>query len=96
MVEPELFEASELTKASSYTRVEIEAYDKYRDATRVEKTFIADAKIAGKAEGDLARTIALVLKIDDMDSDVLFISQALSITEKEIFELLPLQSRLTS
>ncbi|MBA3284873.1 MAG: Rpn family recombination-promoting nuclease/putative transposase [Nitrosopumilus sp.] len=51
MENPEISRAIELAQESSYTREELEAYDKYWDAVSVEKTFTADAFHKGKTEG---------------------------------------------
>ena len=104
MTIPEMEQALELTKESSYTAAELEAYDRYWDAISVEKTFIADAeakgeakgKAEGKAEGEvkgmvkgeLNKTIATVLKLDELGSDIPFIAQALSLTEAEVKKIL--------
>lgn len=48
---PEIAEAVELSKSSGYTKAQLEAYDKYWDSIRIEKTFIADAEARGKEEG---------------------------------------------
>lgn len=48
---PELSRAMELAQESSYTPAELEAYDKYWDAVRVEKTLTIDAFQEGKSEG---------------------------------------------
>ena len=49
--DPDLAMAVELAKESSYTRAELEVYDKYLDAIRVEQMGRSDSKAAGKAEG---------------------------------------------
>jgi predicted transposase/invertase (TIGR01784 family) len=48
---PEIAKAVELTKESSYSKAQLETYDKYWDSISVEKTFIADAEAKGKSEG---------------------------------------------
>ena len=48
---PEIAQAIELSKESAYTPAQLEAYDKYWDSIRVEKTFIADAEARGKEIG---------------------------------------------
>jgi predicted transposase/invertase (TIGR01784 family) len=49
---PEIKKAIELTKASNYSKAELEAYDKFWDNIRIEKTFIADAEAKGEARGE--------------------------------------------
>ena len=48
---PEIAQALELTKESAYTKAELEAYDKYWDTIRTEKTLIADAEAKGEQIG---------------------------------------------
>jgi predicted transposase/invertase (TIGR01784 family) len=52
---PDLNKAMELAQESAYTPGELDSYDKYWDAIRVEKTFILDSyekgEQAGRAEG---------------------------------------------
>jgi predicted transposase/invertase (TIGR01784 family) len=52
---PEITKAVELTKESSYTKEELETYDKYWDTIRTQRTFIVDAEskgiVLGKIEG---------------------------------------------
>ena len=61
---PELSRAMELAQESSYTAEELDTYDKYWDAVRVEKTLTIDAfqegKTEGKAEGRNKEKIAMV------------------------------------
>jgi predicted transposase/invertase (TIGR01784 family) len=49
---PELNKAMELAQESAYTMAELDTYDKYWDAIRVEKTFISDSFAKGRAEGE--------------------------------------------
>jgi len=48
---PELKEALELLKESSYTKEELASYDKYWDVIRVEKALIYDSLRQGREEG---------------------------------------------
>ncbi len=48
---PELSRAMELAQESSYTAEELDTYDKYWDAVRVEKTLAIDSFQEGKTEG---------------------------------------------
>jgi predicted transposase/invertase (TIGR01784 family) len=54
---PEIAKAVELTKESSYTKEELETYDKYWDTIRTQRTFIVDAEskgiVLGKIEGKI-------------------------------------------
>ena len=49
--DPDLAEALELAKESSYTPEELDAYDQYLDAVRVEQTIREDAKAEGEQIG---------------------------------------------
>jgi predicted transposase/invertase (TIGR01784 family) len=48
---PEIAQAIELTKESSYSKAELESYDKYWDIIRTQRTFVVDAENRGRAEG---------------------------------------------
>jgi len=73
---PDLAMAVELAQESAYTRAELDAYDYYLDAVRVEQTVRADSFVEGKAEGqaegraegikEKAREVARQLIIDGM------------------------------
>ena len=45
-------EAVQYLEVSSYSKAELEAYDRYWDAIRTERTFIVDAEARGRAEGE--------------------------------------------
>jgi predicted transposase/invertase (TIGR01784 family) len=66
--DPDLAMAVELAKESSYTRAELEVYDKYLDAIRVEQMGRSDSKAEGKAEGRAEEKIEIAkeLIIDGM------------------------------
>lgn len=49
---PDIAKAVELTQESSYTPAELEAYDEYLDAIRVEQTVREDAEQIGIAKGE--------------------------------------------
>ncbi|MEI8296269.1 MAG: Rpn family recombination-promoting nuclease/putative transposase [Alphaproteobacteria bacterium] len=49
---PDIAKAVELTQESSYTKAELEAYDYYLDAVRVEQTIRVDSKRSGLEEGE--------------------------------------------
>jgi predicted transposase/invertase (TIGR01784 family) len=67
---PEIAKAVELTKESSYTKEELETYDKYWDTIRTQRTFIVDAeskgivlgKIEGKIEGRIEGKIEGIIE----------------------------------
>ena len=51
MAVPEIAQALELSKESAYTKAELEAYDRYWDAVRVERSLLSDSHEAGLKEG---------------------------------------------
>jgi predicted transposase/invertase (TIGR01784 family) len=50
---PEIAEAIEVLKVTSYTKAELDKYDKYWDILRTQQTFINDALKKGRLEGKL-------------------------------------------
>ncbi len=50
---PEIAEAVEALKVTSYTNAELDKYDKYWDILRTQQTFINDALRKGKIEGEI-------------------------------------------
>ena len=62
---PEIAQALELTKESAYTKAELEAYDKYWDSIRTEKTLIADAEAKGIRIGKLEAILVTAKKLKD-------------------------------
>jgi predicted transposase/invertase (TIGR01784 family) len=50
---PEIAQALELSKESAFTKTELEAYDKYWDTIRTERTLIADAEAKGEMKGKI-------------------------------------------
>jgi predicted transposase YdaD len=100
---PEIAEALELTKESAYTKEELEAYDKYWDSIRTEKTLIADAEakgeIRGREEGDKRRQegrqegrneekVSVILNGYKNGLSTLQLSQIIEIPEQEVINIL--------
>lgn len=75
---PEIAEAVEALKVSSYTREELEQYEKYWDIVRQQKSLVVDAYDEGKAEGKLEErneanlefTINLIKNTDFSDEKI--------------------------
>jgi predicted transposase/invertase (TIGR01784 family) len=71
---PEIKEATELLKESSFTKAQLETYDKYWDSISTEKTRIVDAfdegKIEGKTEGKIEGIIRTVKKAKLSDEEI--------------------------
>jgi predicted transposase/invertase (TIGR01784 family) len=59
---PEIAEAVEALKDSSYTRKELEQYEKYWDILRTQQTFVNDALRKGKLEGKLESAQKLIIR----------------------------------
>jgi hypothetical protein len=64
---PEIAKAVELTKESSYSKAQLETYDKYWDSISVEKTFIADAEAKGINIGGERKAIETAKNLKIMD-----------------------------
>ncbi len=52
LADPEVREAIECLQESAFTKNELDAYDKYWDQVRVERTIREDSHLKGKAEGE--------------------------------------------
>jgi len=80
---PELSKAMELAQESSYTPAELEAYDKYWDAVRVEKTLTIDAF----QEGRNAEKIAIAKGMLKAGISVDVIAKISGLTKEQIEKL---------
>lgn len=60
---PALLKAMELAQEAAYTPAELEAYDRYWDAVRVEKTFRKDAREQGREEGRIDERIKIIKQL---------------------------------
>lgn len=93
---PEIAEALELTKESAYTKAELEAYDKYWDSIRTEKTLIADAEAKGeirgreegRQEGRNEEKVFVILNGYKNGLSTLQLSQIIEIPEQEVINIL--------
>jgi predicted transposase/invertase (TIGR01784 family) len=85
---PEIAQALELTKESAYTKTELEAYDKYWDTIRTEKTLIVDAESKGRQEGELKNKIQVVLKAYENGLAIEMIANITSLTVEEVVAIL--------
>lgn len=80
---PEIAEAVEALKENSYSRKELEQYERYWDIVRTQKSFVQDAHKQGKIEGEKEKELAIAksLKIRGFsDNDISDIT-GLSINE---------------
>ena len=92
---PEISKAVELTQESSYTPLELEAYDQYLDALRTVKTIEVDSFIAGKAEGKAEgraegennKTIEIALNLLRQNLSLDVISSATGLSHNELNDL---------
>jgi predicted transposase YdaD len=88
----EISEALNLTKESSYTKAELEAYDKYWDTIRTERTLIADAeakgKLEGKLEGRYEEKISIILTGYENDVSISMLAVLTHLTEAQVSEIL--------
>jgi predicted transposase/invertase (TIGR01784 family) len=84
---PEISKAVELTQESSYTPLELEAYDQYLDALRTVKTIEVDSFIAGKAEGRTEEKIEIAFNLLRQNLSLEVISSATGLSHNELKEL---------
>jgi len=84
----EIADALELTKESGYTKVELEAYEKYWDTIRTERTLIADAEAKGKAEGEAVGELKEKIKVIKNGYvngiDIAVLAKLIQLTEDEV------------
>jgi len=93
---PEIAQALELTMESGYTKAELEAYDKYWDTIRVERTLIADAEAKGeqigiqKGEqiGIQKNKIEMVFTLNDDGIPPAQIAKYTKMSEEEVIKIL--------
>jgi hypothetical protein len=91
---PEIAQAIGLTKESSYTRAELEAYDKYWDTISTEKTFIADAEARGEARGETRKINSLVLNSYDNGIEISFIAKITELSVEKVESILKENNRI--
>jgi predicted transposase/invertase (TIGR01784 family) len=77
---PEIAEALELAKESAYTKAELEAYDRYWDSIRTEKTIVADSESRGH---DLAK-VDFILRAFERGLDTAMIASITAVSESEV------------
>jgi len=87
MQDPNLSKAMELAQESSYSPAELEAYDHYWDAIRVEKTIKKDAKAEGIQIGKQERTDELAQSMLLEGVDPLLISKITGLSQESIESL---------
>ena len=85
---PEIAEALELTKESSYTKAELEAYDKYWDSIRTEKTLIADAEAKGEQVGMQKGKIEVVFALNEDKISISQIAKYTKLSEDEVIDII--------
>lgn len=99
MDSPELNKAMELAQETPYTTAELEAYDKYWDAVRVEKTLAIDSfqegksegieigKAEGKAEGRSEEKIAMVKSLLQEGASIDMVAKVSGLPKEQIEKL---------
>jgi predicted transposase/invertase (TIGR01784 family) len=108
---PEIAQALELTKESGYTKAELEAYDKYWDNIRTERTLIADAEARGKIEGEqigiqkgeqigvlkgkFAEKIEMILSLNEDKLPIPQIAKYVRLPEDEVIKILKEKGKLS-
>ncbi len=87
--------ALEILEESSFSEVELEAYDKYWDSVSVEKDGLEGAlekgREKGREEGREKKEIEAILGLHKNGVSITIISEALNITEKRIHEIIKLE-----
>lgn len=85
---PEIADALELTKESGYTKAELEAYDKYWDSIRTEKTLIADAEAKGELKGKIEGKIEVILNGFENNLSTPVLATITKISEQDVIRIL--------
>jgi len=80
---PEIAEAVEALKVNSYTREELEQYDKYWDTLRIQKAYVSDAF----KEGKISEKIETARRMKEKGFNTLVIKDLTGLSEKEIEEI---------
>jgi predicted transposase/invertase (TIGR01784 family) len=81
---PEILRAIELAEESAYTKSELEAYDDYLDALRVEQTIKSDSYEEGREEGREEEREKNALNLLQLGMNPELISQAIGLTIERI------------
>lgn len=92
---PEIAEAVEALKENSYTKEELEQYDKYWDTLRIQKAYVSDAfkegknegKLEGKLEGRLEGRIEVASRMKNKGFSPLEICEVTGLTLNDIENL---------
>ncbi len=82
--------ALEILEESSFSKVELEAYDKYWDSISIEKDGLEGALEKGKVEGREKKEIEAVLGFYKNGISIDIISKSLNISEKRVQEIIKL------
>jgi predicted transposase/invertase (TIGR01784 family) len=84
---PEIAEAVEALKETSYSRKELEQYEKYWDIVRTQKAFVQDALKKGKIEGQMDEKKSIAKNLKSQGLDIGLISKATGLDITTINEL---------
>ena len=96
---PEIKEALHLAEESAYSEGELEAYERYLDSVRTEKTLMtgryreglaegfAEGEQKGRAEGKAEERMTVAKKMLSAGADIAFIMQCTGLSEAEIKHL---------
>lgn len=84
---PDIAKAVELTQESSYTPEELEAYDEYLDAIRVEQTVREDSEQIGIAKGEQIGLEKTARKMLAKRMDIENVSELTGLSVEEIQSL---------
>ena len=94
---PEIAQALELSKESGFTKEQLEAYDRYWDMVRLEKTLLneskQEAKAEGRAEGRAEGKTEMILAFYDDGISVSQIAKASKMSENKVMDILKSNGR---
>ena len=86
---PDIAKAVELTQESSYTPEELEAYDEYLDAVRVEQTVREDSEQIGIAKGEQIGLGKVARKMLTKGMNIEDVMELTGLSDDEIKSLIP-------
>jgi len=81
---PEIIQAIALAEESAYTAAELEAYDEYLDAIRVEQTLREDSYDEGREIGEQKKALAIAHKMIVKGMNIEDISELTGLSAKDI------------
>ena len=84
---PEISEALDNLEVSSFSKSELESYDKYWDSIRSEKTLYDDAELRGLRKGKIEGKIEIATNLKKLGATIDLIIQSTGLTREQIEKL---------